>query len=220
VLFAIDRAGLVGEDGISHHGLFDIAYLRTFPRMVLMAPKDGEELKQMLAFSLEVDHPTAVRFARGSAPARLPGLDGSCSSPIELGKMEILRHGTDGSILAYGHMVQTALDTADLLAAKGLEVEVVNGRFAKPLDEQGILALADRHDRIMTLEDHSVLGGFGSAVLELCAAKGPVRARIDVAGVADEFVEHGSRAELLRQVGLDAESLAARFLSRRPASVF
>ncbi len=221
VTFAIDRAGFVGEDGISHHGLFDIAYLRTFPRMVLMAPKDGPELKKMLEFAVNLDCPNAIRFARGGAPADLPGVDGGTeSAPIELGKMEVIRSGSDGAILAYGHMVKNALDAADLLAERGLSVEVVNARFVKPLDAEGILALLNRHDRVMTLEDHAVAGGFGSAVLELVASQEqPVRASIDVAGVVDQFYEHATRAELVKEAGLDAETLANRFLSKRPATV-
>ena len=197
VVFAMDRGGLVGEDGATHNGLYDIAFLRCMPGMVLMAPKDGPELREMLEWSLAHPAPTGVRYARGNAPGHgeLVGWHGK-RQPIELGKMEILRQGSDGAILAYGHMVQPALEAAALLEKQGIHVEVVNARFCKPLDEQGILALADRHDRVITLEDHSVRGGFGSAVLECIAEHGPVRAQFQVMGVPDEILEHMSRKQV------------------------
>jgi 1-deoxy-D-xylulose-5-phosphate synthase len=220
VLFALDRAGLVGEDGPTHHGVFDVAYLRTLPNMTLMAPRDGEELKQMLAFGLTLPGPAAVRYARGNAPEahELPGWDGR-RAPLELGRSETLRAGRDGAFLAYGHMVQVALEAAAQLEKRGVMVEVVNARFAKPLDRDAILALADRHDRIVTLEDHAALGGFGSAVLELLAQHGPVRAQVTVLGIPDRFVEHASRAQQLEELGLDARSVALRFLAKGAARV-
>jgi 1-deoxy-D-xylulose-5-phosphate synthase len=218
VVFAMDRAGLVGEDGPSHHGVFDIAYLRAFPGMTLMAPKDGPELEAMLAFALTLNGPSGIRYPRGSAPiGRLGNPDET--APLEIGKMEVLRQGGDGAILAYGHMVNEAMEAAKLLEARGVEIEVVNARFVKPLDESGILGLAGRHDRIITLEDHSVCGGFGSAVLELCAANGPQRAQIEVLGIPDRFIEHGSKALLMKDIGLDAASIAERFLSDLTAPV-
>ncbi|MCC6784646.1 MAG: 1-deoxy-D-xylulose-5-phosphate synthase [Planctomycetes bacterium] len=220
VVLAMDRAGVVGEDGMTHNGLFDIAYLRTLPNIVLMAPKDGPELHEMLAFAVELGRPVGIRYARGGAPAQgdLPAWDG-VRTPLQLGRMESLREGQDGAILAYGSMVQTALEAAELLAAKGVSIEVVNARFVKPLDVDGVRALADRHDRIVTLEEHSVCGGFGSAVLEALAGHGPVRAQVQVLGVPDRFLEHAGRNEILREAGLDAPSVAARFLSTQTAAV-
>ena len=220
VVFAMDRGGLVGEDGATHNGLYDIAFLRCMPGMVLMAPKDGPELREMLEWSLAHPAPTGVRYARGNAPGHgeLVGWHGK-RQPIELGKMEILRQGSDGAILAYGHMVQPALEAAALLEKQGIHVEVVNARFCKPLDEQGILALADRHDRVITLEDHSVRGGFGSAVLECIAEHGPVRAQFQVMGVPDEILEHMSRKQVLEHCGLTTEHVVARFLSEKRATV-
>ncbi len=220
VMFAIDRAGLVGEDGYSHHGLFDIAFLRTFPNMTLMAPKDGPELKAMLKFGLTLDGPSAIRYARGNA-AGLGDLvvEGAKSEPIELGRMEILREGSDGAILAYGNMVETAVNAADILRGKNIHIEVINGRFAKPLDREGILALADRHDSVFTLEDHALMGGFGSAVLELIAAEGPVRAHFKCIGVPDRFIPHATLREIYQELGLDAPSVAARFTSESPSPV-
>ncbi|MEO0480241.1 MAG: 1-deoxy-D-xylulose-5-phosphate synthase [Planctomycetota bacterium] len=220
VTFALDRAGIVGEDGMTHNGLFDIAYLRTMPNIVLCAPKDGPELQEMMKFCADYDGPIAVRYARGGAPDRhdLPGVETE-HTPVELGKMETLRRGTDGAILAYGHMVQTALDAAAELAEQGVSIEVINARWAKPLDAEGILSVVNRHDRVLTLEDHAAIGGFGSAVLELCSAEGPVRAHIEVCGVRDHFLQHASRNEALAEQGLDVRSVVARFLTGRPATV-
>ena len=220
VVFAMDRGGLVGEDGATHNGLYDIAFLRCMPGMVLMSPKDGPELREMLEFSLSHPAPTGIRYARGNAPGQgeLVGWHGK-RKPIELGKMEILREGSDGAILAYGHMVQPAMEAAALLDKQGIHIEVVNARFCKPLDEQGVLALADRHDRVITLEDHSIRGGFGSAVLECIAEHGPVRAQFQVMGVPDEILEHMSRKQVLEYCGLSTEHIVARFLAERRAPV-
>jgi 1-deoxy-D-xylulose-5-phosphate synthase len=220
VLFAMDRAGLVGEDGATHNGIYDIAYLRTMPGIVLMAPKDGPELLEMMEFALQLDCSSGIRYARGDAPEaeELVGWHGK-RQRVELGRMEILRGGEDGAILAYGHMVQVALEAAAILDKRGMSIEVVNARFAKPLDRDGILALADRHDKIVTLEDHAVMGGFGSAVLELVAEHGPVRAQMQLMGVPDRFLEHASRKQILEEVGLDAMSVASRFLASHVAHV-
>jgi len=220
VLFAMDRAGLVGEDGATHNGIHDIAYLRTIPGIVLMAPKDGPELHEMMQLALQLECSSGVRYARGNAPeaADLVGWHGR-HQPVELGKMEILKPGTDGAILAYGHMAQTALEAAALLEKQGTSIEVVNARFVKPLDREGILGLADRHDKIVTLEDHAVMGGFGSAVLELVAQHGPVRAQFQLMGVPDRFLEHASRKQILEEVGLDALAVAGRFSTPQAAPV-
>ncbi|MGE3171253.1 MAG: 1-deoxy-D-xylulose-5-phosphate synthase [Planctomycetota bacterium] len=220
VVFAMDRAGLVGEDGATHNGLYDIAFLRCMPGMVLMAPKDGQELHEMLAFALSLPCASGLRYPRGNAPGQgeLIGWHGR-RQPIELGRMEVLREGGDGAILAYGHMVQTALEAAALLAKHGLDIEVVNARFCKPLDTAGVLALANRHDRVVTLEDHSIRGGFGSAVLECLAEHGPVRAQVQVMGVPDEILEHMSRSQVLDQCGLSAEHVVQRFLAERRAPI-
>ncbi len=220
VVFAMDRAGLVGEDGATHNGIYDIAYLRCFPHMTLMAPKDGPELGAMLDFALTLPGPSGLRYARGTAPEvdALPGYSGR-PAPIELGKMEIIRPGRDGAILAYGNMVQTALEAAELLSQQGVQIEVVNARFVKPLDDQGVLALCDRHDKVITLEDHVVMGGFGSAVLECVAAHGPVRAQVQILGVPDAQLEHASRSQLIEMIGLDAKSVASRFLANTSAEI-
>ncbi|MBX3462542.1 MAG: 1-deoxy-D-xylulose-5-phosphate synthase [Planctomycetes bacterium] len=218
VVFAMDRAGLVGEDGATHNGLYDLAYLRCLPGIVLMAPKDGPELHEMLRLSLALPGPSGIRYARGNAPSQtdLVGWHGR-HQPVEVGRMEVLREGPDGAVLAYGHMVQTALEAAALLDRRGVHIEVVNARFCKPLDEQGVLALCDRHDRVVTLEDHAQVGGFGSAVLECIAAHGPVRAHVQVMGVPDDLLEHMSRNQVLEHCGLTAAHVAERFLAAKDA---
>ncbi len=216
VMFCMDRAGIAGEDGCTHNGLFDIAFLRTMPNIVLMAPKDGPELRAMMDFALTLDGPSGIRYARGAAPDSedLRALGWNLpTSKIELGKLEVLRKGRDGAILVYGHMAKTALEAARLLEARGINIEVVNARFVKPLDAEGVVALANRHDIVMTLEDHAVMGGFGSAVLEALAAHGTVRARMQLLGVPDKFLEHGSREEMLAELGLDTKSVVQRFLA-------
>jgi len=220
VVFAMDRAGLVGEDGATHNGLYDIAYLRCMPGMTLMAPMDGRELHEMMQLALTLDGPSGVRYARGNAPELhdLVGWDGQ-RAPVQLGKAQSLRAGTDGAILAYGHMVQTALEAAELLQAQGLHVEVVNARFCKPLDEAFVVDLCQRHDRVVTLEDHVKVGGFGSAVLECVAANGPVRAAVEVMGVPDDILVHMSRGQIIEHCGLRAEDVAARFLVEKDAPI-
>lgn len=218
VLFAMDRAGLVGEDGATHNGLYDLAYLRCMPGIVLMAPKDGPELHEMMQFALSLPGPSGIRYARGNAPGsgELLGWHGR-HQPVELGRMEILREGADGAVLAYGHMVATALEAAALLDKRSVHIEVVNARFCKPLDQQGVLQLCDRHDRVVTLEDHSIAGGFGSAVLECLAQHGPVRAQVQVMGVPDDILEHMSRAQVVEHCGLTAQHVAERFLAAKQA---
>jgi 1-deoxy-D-xylulose-5-phosphate synthase len=220
VLFAMDRAGLVGEDGATHNGLYDIAYLRCLPGIVLMAPKDGPELHEMMQLALSLPGPSGIRYARGNAagPGELAGWHGR-RQPLEVGRMEVLREGPDGAVLAYGHMVQTALEAAALLERRGVRIEVVNARFCKPLDESGVLALCDRHDRVVTLEDHSRMGGFGSAVLECLAAHGPVRAQVQVMGVVDDILEHMSRNQVVEHCGLTAAHVAERFLAAKDATL-
>jgi 1-deoxy-D-xylulose-5-phosphate synthase len=221
VLFCMDRAGIAGEDGCTHNGLFDIAFLRTMPNIVLMAPKDGPELRAMMDFALTLPGPSGIRYARGAAPDSedLRALGWNLpATKIELGKLEVLRKGRDGAILAYGHMAKTALEAARLLEARGISIEVVNARFVKPLDHDGVVALANRHDVVLTLEDHAVMGGFGSAVLESLAVHGPVRARVQLLGVPDRFLEHGSREEMLVELGLDAPAVAQRLVAATAAA--
>jgi len=204
VVIAIDRAGLVGSDGPTHHGAFDIPYLRHLPDITLMAPKDVPELRNMLEAALAWGRPCAIRFPRESVPEDFP----QCS-PVERGKAEILREGRDGLIIAYGAMVVRAMEAARLLEKDGLDIGVVNARFAKPLDEDTILGLIEKSPVTVTVEDGALAGGFGSAVLESAAARGPNAARICRLGIPDQFIEHGLREELLGVLGLDPAGIAS-----------
>ena len=207
VAFAIDRGGIVGADGPTHHGLLDFAYLRALPNMVVMAPKDENELARMLKTAVDLDHPASVRYPRGN------GLGVTMEDPItpvEVGKGELLREGRDAAILAVGHMVQPAVEAAERLAAEGLEVAVVNARFVKPLDEEMLLALADTTGCVVTVEDHFLAGGFGSAVLELLADRGRSHVKVGRLGVPDGVHQHGPQELLRAKFGIDADGIANR----------
>ena len=204
VTFALDRAGVVGADGATHQGLYDLAYLRALPNMVVMAPKDENELRHMLATAVAHPGPAAVRFPRG-AGLGVP-LDPELKA-IPIGQAELLRDGTDAAVLAFGTMVHPALEAAAELAAEGLSVAVLNARFAKPIDRERIAGLARRCAALVTVEEHSAAGGFGSAVLEALAAEG-LDARVRCLGVPDALIEHGDPAALLADLGLDAAGIA------------
>jgi 1-deoxy-D-xylulose-5-phosphate synthase len=200
VTFALDRAGLVGADGATHQGLFDFAYLRALPNAAVMAPKDENELQHMLATAIGYPGPAAIRFPRGAGLGI--ALDPDIKS-VPLGEAELLRDGDDVAIVAIGTMVHPALEAANELAADGISSAVLNARFVKPLDRDRILNLAKRCGHIVTIEEHSAMGGFGSAILELLSEEGlttPVR----VIGVRDDLIEHG---ETLATVGLSADTI-------------
>jgi len=203
VVFALDRAGLVGEDGPTHHGAFDISYLRHIPELIVMAPSDLRELAAMLVTAVKAGKPAALRYPRGEGinpPAELP-------QPLAIGKGRLLREGSDVALAAIGSMVASALKTAELLAAKGIEAAVFDARFIKPLDREALLELADTCGRIVTLEENSLAGGFGSAVLELFSEIDRPTSVLRL-GLPDDFIEHGAREILLKKLGLDPESLA------------
>lgn len=205
-LIAIDRAGVVGSDGPTHHGVFDIAYLRHLPGLVLCAPRDGEELDLMLAWALTHEGPVAMRYPRDNLP--LP--DPADHQPIALGRAEVLAEGGDAAILAYGAMVPAAMEAARALRRRdGLAVRVINARFAKPVDASVIAAALEETAVLVTVEDHVLAGGFGSAVLEEAAAHGWPAQRIRRLGVPDRFVTHAARRDLLAHLGLDAAGIAA-----------
>jgi 1-deoxy-D-xylulose-5-phosphate synthase len=204
VTFVLDRAGVVGADGATHQGLYDLAYLRALPNMVVMAPKDENELRHMLVTAIDHPGPAALRFPRG-AGLGVP-LDPDLKA-LPLGCAELLRDGEDAAIVALGSMVHPALEAAAELAGEGLSVAVLNARFAKPLDRERILSLARRCAVLVTVEEHAASGGFGGAVLELLAASGQ-RVPTRCLGVPDRLVEHGDPAELLAGLGLDAPGIA------------
>ena len=206
VVFAIDRAGVVGSDGPTHHGVFDLSYLRLLPNMTLMAPKDENELQHMLLTAIEHDGPAALRYPRGSGLG-VP-LDQTFKS-LPLGKAEVMRAGKDGVILAIGSMVYPACDAANILAVEGTDLAVVNARFIKPLDRELILSLARGMGRIFTVEENALMGGFGSAVLELLEEEGVQGTEVVRFGYPDEFIEQGEQPELRKMYGLDSEGIAA-----------
>ena len=204
VLLCMDRAGLIGSDGAVHHGFADVTYLRVLPGMVLMGPADAAELKAAMAFGLSLDGPSGIRYPRDEIPADLPG---DCP-PFELAKGRIVRQGTDGFMLCYGAIVEQALKAADLLRSEeGFEVSVVNARFAKPLDTLLITKLITSGRPILICEDHSMIGGFGSAVLEMASSRGLDTSKVRLRGIPDRFIAHGRRQEQLTEVNLDAVNL-------------
>lgn len=205
VVFCLDRAGLVGGDGAVHHGFLDIAYLRGMPKMVLMAPGDGEEVVHALRFALSLDVASAIRYPRASVPVPLA----DSVRPFDLGRSLTLRQGKDATILAYGSTCRPALDAAIALRKEGADVCVVNARFAKPIDTEMVAEAFASGAPVITAEEHSPYGGFGAAVLEAAQAMGlPTTQLVRLAMPADEFVAHGSRNDQLRQCLLDADGIA------------
>ena len=204
VVFTLDRAGLTGPDGPTHHGCFDIAYLRCLPNMVVMAPGDAWDAPAMLDFALQHDGPISMRYPKASAAT----ITGS-RTPIELGRSETLRPGRDGTILCLGTLLSECLAAADLLAADGLEVGVVNMRFAKPIDRDAVERAFRETGFVLTVEEGCLPGGFGSAVLEAASDLGLDTSRLKRLGLPDRFIEHAERSELLADLGLDAKGLAA-----------
>ncbi|MBX9631086.1 MAG: 1-deoxy-D-xylulose-5-phosphate synthase [Burkholderiales bacterium] len=205
VVFALDRGGLVGADGPTHHGAFDLSYLRCLPNMIVMAPSDENECRQMLYTAFTLDTPTAVRYPRGSGPGVTPA-PGMTALPV--GKGEIKRRGQRVAILAFGSMVKPALDAAEVLDAT-----VVNMRFVKPLDEALVAEIAAGHELIVTVEENALDGGAGSAVLEALAGARIERHVLQL-GLPDRFVEHGDHALLLKQCGLDSAGIVQSVQSR------
>ena len=210
VVFALDRAGIVGNDGPTHNGVFDIAYLRNLPDIILMSPKDGNELKSMLKVALDSGKAVAIRYPRDDIPDEKLNPQ---YKTFEIGKAEVLREGTDGALLAYGAMVYPCLQAAEKLSEKGTEVTVVNARFAKPLDKELILELVRNHKLLVTVEDHVLMGGFGSAVLELVSDEREDSSKIVRMGIPDRFIEHGPRNLILKNLGLDKDGIADKFIA-------
>ena len=207
VLFAIDRAGVVGPDGATHAGTFDLSYLRCIPNMLVMAPSDENECRQMLSTGFVHAGPAAVRYPRGTGPgvAVQPGLD-----TLPIGRADIRRRGRRIAILSFGALLPAALS-----AGEALDATVVNMRFVRPLDRELVLELARSHEAFVTIEDNAVLGGAGSGVAELLAAEG-VQVPVQHLGLPDEYLEHAGREELLAAVGLDAAGVLARIRARFP----
>jgi len=210
VTFALDRAGLVGADGATHQGLYDIGYLRSLPNLVVMAPKDENELQHMLKTAIEYPGPAAIRFPRGAGEG--VALDPDLKA-VALGEAELLRDGGDVLIVAYGTVVHPALDAAQELAGRGISAAVLNARFVKPLDLERLLPLARRCGAVVTVEEHAGRAGFGSAVLEaLAEARIPVPTR--VIGVPDKLVEHGETRDTVGLGARDIVESATQLLER------
>ena len=207
VVFVLDRAGLVGADGPTHHGAFDLTYLRLIPGMVIMAPKDESELRNMLYTAIEYkEGPITLRYPRGSAlgvPLK-KGFD-----LIEIGKSERLRDGEDVALLAVGSMVDYAIQAADILKDQGIACEIINMRFVKPLDYKLLDVIAEKHSKIVTLEENTLMGGFGSGVLEYFAEKSYKNDVLRI-GLPDHFIEHGTQGELHKHLEIDPESISLK----------
>jgi 1-deoxy-D-xylulose-5-phosphate synthase len=204
VTFAIDRAGVVGDDGPTHHGVFDLSYLRFVPNLIIMAPKDENELQHMLYTAIFHNGPAAVRYPRGSGEG--VELSGSLSE-IPIGKGELLREGKDILLLPVGNRVNSALEAANGLKKVGIDAAVINPRFVKPLDSDLISEWAEKTGKVVTIEDNARLGGFGSAVLELLAANPEIHARVQVLGYGDKFFEHGTQEILWHKGRIDAPAI-------------
>lgn len=203
VIFAMDRAGLVGEDGATHQGLFDIAYLRCIPGMTVAVPRDRENLGLLLEAALESGGPVALRYPRGGALS----LVGGRTKDFRWGQGEVLQHGSDGAVLAVGPMVDTALQAADILMTRGVNLTVVDARFVKPLDRRLVGDILASYRHVFTVEEGVRSGGFGEGVLALAEETG-YRGRIEIFGVKDAFIEHGTRQENLEEAALTPSALA------------
>jgi len=207
VIFCMDRAGMVGDDGQTHMGLYDIAYMLAVPNMTVTAPKDGAELIGLLRCALQHDGPFCMRYPRDKAPAPPP--QAAEVPPTPYGTWEMLRQGKGCAILAVGVMCQPALKAAELLAADGLDVSVVNCRFLKPHDRAMLEALAQHHRLLVTVEDGVVVNGFGAYVAEVTQTVAP-EVRVIALGSPDRTWEHAPRAQQLAEAGLSPDGIAAR----------
>lgn len=206
VVFALDRAGIVGEDGPTHHGLFDYSYLRHIPNLTIMAPKDEDELRHMLFTAVNMNSPVAIRYPRGS------GLGVSIDEPLQqltIGESEELKSGADVVFLATGSMVEPCTAAREILAAKGIQTGIINARFIKPLDEQMLRKLSRETRIIITVEENVLAGGFGSAVLEYINAQNFNGVKVLRLGLPDQFIEQGTRAQLLEKYALHPEGIAS-----------
>ncbi len=206
VIFALDRGGIVGEDGATHQGLFDLSYLRSFPNMVVMAPKDENELVRMMITAVNHKGPIAFRYPRGQATGITqddPPL------PLDIGKAQVLTQGKDVLIFGIGRTVLEALQAEQALKQDGIQATVVNARFVKPIDTQTMCSLIQETPRVITVEENVLSGGFGSAILECLNDEGVTPIKIQRLGIPDRFVEHGSQTVLRSKYGLDAPAIAA-----------
>jgi 1-deoxy-D-xylulose-5-phosphate synthase len=212
VVMCLDRGGLVGEDGATHHGVFDLAYLSCIPNMVVAAPSDELELRNMMFTALQCGVPFAIRYPRG-AGCGVAWRD-KAFELLPVGKGRVLREGSDVALLALGKGCQFAMEAAQLAQEQGVSVAVYDLRYAKPLDEELVAAVGAKFDHIITVEDGSLRGGVGEAVVKMLADKGVCK-RVTTLGVGDKFVEQGTVAELYRECGYDAEGILKAILEKK-----
>ena len=205
VVFAIDRAGLVGSDGETHQGIFDLSYLSSIPNMHIMAPKNKWELSDMIKYAVNLDMPVAVRYPRGEA---YDGLE-EFRAPIEYGKSEWIYEEAQIALFAVGSMVKTAESVREILHAKGYQCSIINARFVKPIDEEAVSAAAKKHNLIVTLEENVASGGYGEKVQDYLVSEKADMKFMSVA-IPDAYVEHGNVELLKKEIGIDAESIADR----------
>ncbi|HEY0159384.1 MAG TPA: 1-deoxy-D-xylulose-5-phosphate synthase [Thermoanaerobaculia bacterium] len=207
VVFALDRGGIAGADGPTHHGIYDMAYLRIFPNMVCMAPKDENELRHMVKTAFETGHPTSLRYPRGNGIG--VEMDAELQA-LPVGKGEVMREGTDATIFAIGNEVWPAMQAAEILEKENINVTVINARFIKPLDDELITKYCQPNARVFTVEEGSLAGGFGSAIMERCAQLGIQHVEFHCIGIPDEYVHHGGQDVLRAQYDLHPEGIAKR----------
>jgi 1-deoxy-D-xylulose-5-phosphate synthase len=203
VVFVLDRSGLTGPDGPTHHGVFDLGYMRLYPNMVVMAPGDESDAVGMIDFALSHDRPVSIRYPKAAAE-----MVAGARAPIELGRAEVIDWGHDGMLIACGTLLSTCIKAAAVLRSEGLDVGVINARFVKPLDTQTILKAIDVSRFVVTVEEAALAGGFGSAVVEAATDQGISTARVRRLGVPDRFIMHADRGEQLAEVGLDVDGIA------------
>ncbi|HEY2910311.1 MAG TPA: 1-deoxy-D-xylulose-5-phosphate synthase, partial [Gemmataceae bacterium] len=216
VVFALDRSGLTGPEGPTHHGVFDVPYLRLFPNMTCLAPGDERDVQPMLAMALEHPGPISIRYPK----TNLDSVDRPNEfAPVELGKAEVIEWGEDGCFIAFGTLLANCLAAARLLADEGIRVGVINARFVKPLDRETILRAVETLPFVATVEEGTIEGGFGTAVLEAANAAGIDSRNVVRFGIPDRFIEHGDRGELLAELGLHPEGLANAVRKNRVISV-
>ena len=203
IILCMDRAGLVGEDGPTHHGVYDIAFLRSLPNIIITAPKNGNELKSLLLTGIKSEKAFSIRYPKGNSITYDPELKPEI---IKIGSWELLTEGNDIAILAVGSMVDVAQNTLKLLKNDNINITLVNCRFIKPIDEKMLENIFKSHKKIITIEEGTVLGGFGSSILEYASLKN-ITANIKVLGIPDQFIQHGPRSELLDDIGLSKNKL-------------
>jgi 1-deoxy-D-xylulose-5-phosphate synthase len=208
VTFLIDRAGLVGNDGETHHGMFDLSYLNSIPNITVMAPKDSEELKMMMDLSLKIDSPVAIRYPRGNEYY----LENTTYKDFNVGEYEIINVGEDVVILAIGNMVNHAIKAKEILLKENINPTIINARFLKPIDENLLHKLMKENKIIVTIEDNICIGGFGSRINKFILDNN-YNVKIANLGISEEFIEHGNSDELYESVGLSPSAISQKIKS-------